>query len=122
MPRSESLSHWPLGFDKISKFHEFWLRRTGLNSLKLYLKIANRYKRDKMLRRVFEAEDTYYSWQTDRLECFQDNLMFFGVSAKQTDNLRCELELGYAPDCKTEELDSIIQMSAQELDSDRTFQ
>ena len=75
-----------------------------------------------MLRRVFEAEDTYYCWQTDRLECFQDNLMFFGVSAKQTDNLRCELELGYAPDCKTEELDSIIQMSAQELDSDRTFQ
>jgi len=75
-----------------------------------------------MLRRVFEDENSWYCWRNDRLECASENLMFFGVSAKQTDNLRCELELGYPPECKTEELDSIIQMSAESQESLNTFQ
>ena len=44
--------------------------------------------------------------------------MFFGVSSKQTDNLLCELEMGYEPECKTEEIESIIALSAPEASPD----
>lgn len=48
-----------------------------------------------MLRRVFNDEQTWYDRHTDRLVCEADELMFFGVTAKQQDNVRLELEVGY---------------------------
>lgn len=66
-----------------------------------------------MLVKVWNAESTWYNRDTDRLECETDELMFFGVTAKQTENLKMELELGYFPDCKTEDLDSILALDAE---------
>jgi hypothetical protein len=72
-----------------------------------------------MLRKVFNDETTWYNRDTDRLVTERDDLMFFGVTAKQSDNVKLELELGYQPTCYTEDIDSILQLEA-EADSPRS--
>ena len=47
--------------------------------------------------------------------------MFFGVATRQTDRLNMELEMGYPLDLKTEEIDSIIKLEYESLESDRSF-
>lgn len=84
-----------------------------MQSAIIYRRIAHRYKKDLMLSKVFNDENTWYNRYTDRLECETDELMFFGVAHKQTDNLKMELEIGYLPDCKTEDIDSILKLEAE---------
>lgn len=90
-------------------------------SFKLYLKASQRYKNDPMLSKVFNDESSWYNRDADRLECDQEKLMFFGVSAKQTDRINMELEVGYPVDCKTEEIDGLIRLEHESIESDRSF-
>jgi hypothetical protein len=65
-----------------------------------------------MLRKVFNSETSWYNRVTDRLECNDEQYMFFGVTAKTFDNLNYELELGEKEQsCKTEEIDSLIALT-----------
>lgn len=65
-----------------------------------------------MLFKVYDAESSWYNRETGRIECEQDELMFFGVTSKTDTNLKMELELGYQPSCRTEEIDSILALDA----------
>ncbi len=47
-----------------------------------------------MLRKLFHSENSWYNRHTDRLESFDEQFMFFGVTSKTYDNLNYELELG----------------------------
>ena len=61
----------------------------------IYNRVSKRYKRDVMLKKVWQDESTWYCRGSDRLVTESDELMFFGVTAKQQDNVQLELEMGY---------------------------
>ena len=67
----------------------------AIKSFKKYHEVLHMVKKDRILKRVFKSEASYYCIYTNRLVLEDDHqLNFIDVEATRCDDVRLELELG----------------------------